>query len=208
MPRSEHPRPQTVRMLEHEYSSAGRVGSRRGRFGSLALTMHDGRAALVLEDPGGEPLATRAGAPIATCRGPAHRCRSVGSTSPAARPRLHPQGHQTRQRDDRRNHGSGVVAGIRHRVATPARAPPAGAAGVHRRHARLHGAGADGLDESIDRCAQRPLRARRRALRTVDRQSPVHRVGSDGVGARPHRAAAGAAGRAADRHTRGRSRRS
>jgi hypothetical protein len=46
---------------------------------------------------------------------------------------------------------SGMVVRIRHRGATPARAPPAGAAGVHRRHAGLHGAGADGLGPPSER---------------------------------------------------------
>jgi serine/threonine protein kinase len=63
MPRSEHPRSQVVRMLEHEYSlrdTLDPVWAVR----SVALTTHEGRAALVLEDPGGELLVQRAGTPM------------------------------------------------------------------------------------------------------------------------------------------------
>ncbi len=65
MPRSERPRPQAVRMLEHEHALRDELDP-VWAVRSLALTTHGGRAALVLEDPGGEPLAKRAGAPIAT----------------------------------------------------------------------------------------------------------------------------------------------
>jgi PAS domain S-box-containing protein len=63
MPRSEHPRSQVVRMLEHEYSlrdALDPVWAVR----SVALTTHEGRAALVLDDPGGELLVRRAGTPM------------------------------------------------------------------------------------------------------------------------------------------------
>ena len=63
MPRSEHPRPQTVRMLEHEHSLRDELDP-AWAIRSLALTTHEGRAALVLEDPGGEPLGRRAGTPM------------------------------------------------------------------------------------------------------------------------------------------------
>jgi hypothetical protein len=53
MPRSEHPRPQIVRMLEHEYSLRDELNP-TWAVRSVALTTHDGRAALVLEDPGGD----------------------------------------------------------------------------------------------------------------------------------------------------------
>ena len=63
MPRSEHPQPRTVQMLEHEYSlrdALDPVWAVR----SVALTTYEGRAALVLEDPGGELLVQRAGTPM------------------------------------------------------------------------------------------------------------------------------------------------
>src|SRR6476660_9888265 len=63
MPRSEHPRPQIVRMLEHEHALRDELNP-AWAVRSLALTTHRGRAVLVLEDPGGEPLVRRVGAPM------------------------------------------------------------------------------------------------------------------------------------------------
>ena len=63
MPRSEHPRSHAVRMLEHEHSLRDELDP-LWAVRSLALTMHDRRHALVLEDSGGEPLVKRAGAPM------------------------------------------------------------------------------------------------------------------------------------------------
>jgi len=63
MPRSEDPRPHAVRMLEHEHSLRDELDP-RWAVRALALTTHDGRVALVLEDPGGEPLVQRAGRPM------------------------------------------------------------------------------------------------------------------------------------------------
>jgi PAS domain S-box-containing protein len=62
IPRSEHPRPQAVRMLEHEHSLRDELDP-AWAIRSLALTS-EGRAALVLEDPGGELLVQRAGTPM------------------------------------------------------------------------------------------------------------------------------------------------
>ena len=184
-------------MLEHEHSLRDELDP-AWALRSLALTTREGRAALVLEDPGGEMLARRAGTPMDVGDVLAHWRGYGGRTPPAARPRPDPQGHQTRQRDDRLGDGPGVVDGLRHRFAPAARAPGARAARVHRRNARLHGAGTDRADESFDRFAQRSLRARRDALRNADRQSSVHGVRSDGMGALPYRETAGAAGRAAE----------
>ena len=176
MPRSEHPRPQTVRMLEHEHSLRDELDP-AWAVRSLALTTHEGRAALVLEDPGGEPLVRRAGTPMDV-----GEVLRVGAGLAAALRQLHGRGlihKDIKPANVMIDWNTGQVwlrgFGIASRLA--ARAPSAGAAGVHRRHARLHGAGANRLDESVDRRPQRSLRARRRALRIVDRQSAVHRVG-------------------------------
>jgi PAS domain S-box-containing protein len=64
MPRSEHPRLQTVRMLEHEHSLRDELNP-AWAVRSRAQATHDGRAALVFDDPGGEPLVQRAGTPMA-----------------------------------------------------------------------------------------------------------------------------------------------
>jgi predicted ATPase/signal transduction histidine kinase len=52
---AEQPSPQTLRRLEHEYSLATELD---GAWAAqpLVLTRHQGRAALILKDPGGEPL--------------------------------------------------------------------------------------------------------------------------------------------------------
>src|SRR5246127_3464470 len=51
----EQPSPQSLRRLEHEYSLAAELDP-AGAAKPLALTRHEGRAILVLKDPGGEPL--------------------------------------------------------------------------------------------------------------------------------------------------------
>jgi predicted ATPase/signal transduction histidine kinase len=52
---AERPSPQSQRRLEHEYSLAAELDSKWATR-PLALTRHEGRTMLVLEDPGGEPL--------------------------------------------------------------------------------------------------------------------------------------------------------
>jgi predicted ATPase/GAF domain-containing protein len=52
---AEYPSPQSLRRLEHEYSFAAEVDPAWAAK-PLALTRHEGRAILVLKDPGGDPL--------------------------------------------------------------------------------------------------------------------------------------------------------
>src|ERR1700681_3942 len=52
---SEHPSPQSLRRLEHEYSLAAKMNPAWAAK-PLTLTRHEGRTILVLKDPGGEPL--------------------------------------------------------------------------------------------------------------------------------------------------------
>src|SRR3989475_4566341 len=52
---SEHPSPATLKRLGHEYALARELRSAWAAQ-PVALTEHQGRATLVLEDPGGEPL--------------------------------------------------------------------------------------------------------------------------------------------------------
>ncbi|HXA76507.1 MAG TPA: AAA family ATPase [Candidatus Acidoferrales bacterium] len=54
-PTAEHPSPQSLRRLEHEYSLADDLDSAWAAK-PIALTRHQGRTILVFEDPGGEPL--------------------------------------------------------------------------------------------------------------------------------------------------------
>src|ERR1700726_1235312 len=51
----EQPSPQSVRRLMHEYSFAAELDP-AGAAKPLAITRHDGRTILVLQDPGGQPL--------------------------------------------------------------------------------------------------------------------------------------------------------
>jgi serine/threonine protein kinase len=54
-PTAEHPSPESLRRLEHEYSLASEIDPEWAAK-PLALTRHEGRTILVLKDPGGEPL--------------------------------------------------------------------------------------------------------------------------------------------------------
>src|SRR6266446_1581879 len=59
----EHPAPATLKRLEHEYALERELRSSWAAQ-PVALTEHQGRTALVLEDPGGEPLDGLVGAPM------------------------------------------------------------------------------------------------------------------------------------------------
>src|SRR2546428_2038422 len=54
-PAAEQPSSESLRRLEHEYSLAAELDPAWAAK-PLALTRHEGRTILVLEDPGGEPL--------------------------------------------------------------------------------------------------------------------------------------------------------
>src|SRR5262245_18764454 len=58
MPRSEHPLPHAVRMLEQEHSLRDELDP-AWALRSVSLTTIEGRSALVLDDPGGELLSER-----------------------------------------------------------------------------------------------------------------------------------------------------
>src|SRR6202040_3785932 len=61
--RSEHPRPESVRMLEHEYSLRAELDP-AWAVRPVELKQHEGCTVLVLEDPGGEPLDQLVGTPM------------------------------------------------------------------------------------------------------------------------------------------------
>src|SRR5258708_14697263 len=63
MSRSEHPRPESVQMLEHEHSLRAELDP-AWAVPPVELTQYDGRTVLVLEDPGGEPPAQLVGTPF------------------------------------------------------------------------------------------------------------------------------------------------
>src|SRR5258705_12777969 len=60
---SEHPPAATLKRLEHEYALEGELRSAWAAQ-PVALTEHQGRVTLVLEDPGGEPLDAPLRAPM------------------------------------------------------------------------------------------------------------------------------------------------
>jgi len=63
MPRVEDPSPHTVRMLEHELALRDELNP-SWAVRPARLTTYRGRPALIHDDPGGEPLAQRIGAPV------------------------------------------------------------------------------------------------------------------------------------------------
>src|SRR5579864_3012350 len=63
MPRSEHAQPESVRMLEHEYSLRSELDL-AWAVPPLDITQHEGRTVLILGDPGGVPLAQLVGTPM------------------------------------------------------------------------------------------------------------------------------------------------
>ena len=60
----DHPAPASLRRLEHEYALRAALDP-AWAVRPLALTQHQGRPVLVLEDPGGEPLTRLLGRPLA-----------------------------------------------------------------------------------------------------------------------------------------------
>jgi PAS domain S-box-containing protein len=77
MPASEHPGPDRVRILEHEFALRSELDS-TWAVRPLALAQHQGRAALVLEDAHGEPLARLLEAPAIRRRLGARRSAEPG----------------------------------------------------------------------------------------------------------------------------------
>ena len=66
-PVADRPAPATLQRLEHEYSFAAELEP-EWAVRPLALTRHEGRAVLVLADPGGEPLDRLRGASLELTR--------------------------------------------------------------------------------------------------------------------------------------------
>src|SRR6202166_3789061 len=61
--RSDHPRPESARMLEYQHSLRAELDP-SWAVPPVELTQYEGRAALVLDDPGGEPLDRLVGTPM------------------------------------------------------------------------------------------------------------------------------------------------
>src|SRR5262244_3839377 len=67
-PVGDHPAPASLQRLEHEYALRAELDP-AWAVRPLALTQHQGRPVLVLEDPGGEPLTRLLGRPLALPQG-------------------------------------------------------------------------------------------------------------------------------------------
>ena len=116
------------------------------------------------------------------------RSGAVCRTWPAPRTWAHSQGHQASQRARGFRDRASVAYRLWHRLTPAARAPGARTSRDHRRHAGLHGAGADGTDEPLRRCAQRSLCVGCDPLPDGHRRAAVCSRGSHGAGALPYRA--------------------
>jgi hypothetical protein len=151
-PAGEYVSPATLARLEHEYALAGDLDS-RWAVRPVGLERYRGRPVLVLEDPGGEPLARLLGTPMEVgtfLRLAISVARAVGSLHVAGLIHKDIKPQCPGQLSDRRR----LAHRLRYRVATAPRAAVARAARDHCRHARLHGARADRTNESFDRFAE------------------------------------------------------
>ena len=198
---SEHPTPGFIDRLAHEYALRDELDG-RSAVRPLALVREHGRTVLLLEDPGGEPLDRLLGQPMEIGR----FLRFAIGLSAALR-QLHERGlihKDIKPANVLVDVATGQVwltgFGIASRSA--ARAPVARTSRGHRRNARLHGARTDRTNEPFDRFPERSLFPRGHLLRNADRRAALHGLRSDGMGPLPHRATAGAAGRAVGRTSR------
>ena len=96
----------------------------------------------------------------------------------------------------------GAADRLRNSIATYARTAAARSSRGYRRDAGLHGARADGANESLDRFAQRSLFARRYILRNADREPSLYGFRSDGMDPLPYCPASRGAWRAGERNSR------
>ena len=71
-PALEQPVPETIARLQHAYSLAGELGSDWAAQ-PLELVYHEGRPALLIKDPGGDPLERLLGRPLEPSQFPSYR---------------------------------------------------------------------------------------------------------------------------------------
>ena len=184
-----------VERLEHEYALKGELDADWAAR-PVALTHHNGRMTLVLEDPGGAPLDRLLGRPMEV----SHFLRIAIPLAGALR-QVHERGlihKDIKPANILVDAASGGVwltgFGIASRLPRErqAPAPPEVIAGTLAYMAPEQ----TGTDEPLGGLPQRSLCAGCHLLRDVDGDAALHRGRSDGVGALPYRAATGAARRA------------
>ncbi len=165
-PTAEHPLPESLRRLEHEYSLAAELDATWAAK-PLALTRHEGRTILVLTDPGGEPLDRTLNREREQ---PFDLKRLLGFAINLAQAlgQVHQRGliHKDIKPENVLIDGAGNVWLSGFGIASQAapRAPGTLAAAKHCRHPSLYVPGTDRSDESLDRYAKRPLLLRRDSL--------------------------------------------
>ena len=162
-PAADHPSRSRLDRLTHEYELKDELDSAWAAR-PLALMRDAGRTVLVLDDLGGEPLDRLLGGPMEIGR---FLRLAVAVTS--ALGKLHQRGlvhKDIKPANILLNEATGEVRltgfGIASRFV--ARTSVASSSRDDRGYARLHGAGADRTDESINRFPQRSLRARSHLL--------------------------------------------
>jgi hypothetical protein len=149
---AEHPSPESLRRLEHEYSLAAELDP-AWAVKPLALTRHEGRTILILKDPGGEPLdrilERDQGPPLDLTR---FLHIAIGLTAALGQVHRHGLIHKGYQACEcaRRRRRQRMPHLIRDCVPTAARAPVARTAGDYYRNARIYGARADRPYEPLD----------------------------------------------------------
>ena len=200
-PAAMQPALETLRTLEHEYSLRDEVDS-AWAVRPMALSEQRGRTTLVLEDPGGETLDRFLPGPMEMMR---FLRIAIGLANAIGQ--LHQPGSSFTKTSNPPmfwwNSATGEVwltgFGIASRLPRERQSPepPEFIAGT----LSLHGAGADGTHESLDRFAERPLLSLGVTLYEMLTGSlPFHGFGSDGVGGLPYCKTADAAQRAIATH--------
>jgi serine/threonine protein kinase len=164
----------SVARLEHEYALKAELDADWAAR-PVALTHHNERMTLVLEDPGGTPVDRLLSRPLEV----SHFLRIAIPLAGALR-RVHERGlvhKDIKPANILVDAASGGVwltgFGIASRL--PRERHPPRAAGGDRGDARLHGARTDRQDESFGGLPQRSLCSGCHLLRNVDEPAPVHR---------------------------------
>ena len=118
LPAAEHPTPQSLDRLTHEYGLKDELDSAWAAK-PLELVQDRTRIILVLEDLGGEPLDRLLGAPMEMGQLPAPRQSNRGSPGQGPPARSRAQGPQASQYPGEPQQRRGAAHGLRHRLAPP-----------------------------------------------------------------------------------------
>ena len=189
---ADQPSPQSLRRLEHEYSLATELDAAWAAQ-PLALTRHQGRAVLILKDPGGDPLdlvieqhkgqlidlACFLGIAIglAAALNQAHRQGLIHKDVKPANVLVDDAGHVWLT-------GLGIASRLQCERQAPA--PPED----NCRHSCLHVPGTNRAHEPLGGFTERSLLSRRDIVRNAYGRAPICRSRSSGMDPLPHRTSA------------------